>query len=168
MYRALPPRLLLVKYRESGFKLVVQGMMFEENHPSFLWHLYRSSENCDVHGLFHEALLCIASLLRTVHRSSSAIWLSCTPAPEHSDLLGGVALLHAAFSARFLIIARAASAPATDALDFLILLQLLPRHAADARAVEVGFLGLNAAQAAKLSKDERQQLSSAQFDPSTA
>ena len=57
-----------------------------------------------------------------------------------------------------LIVARTASAPTADALDFLILLQLLPRHAADARAVEVGLLGLDAAQAAELSKYERQQL----------
>ena len=57
-----------------------------------------------------------------------------------------------------LIAARAASAPTANALNLLVLLQLLSRHAADACAVEVGLLGLDAAQAAKLSEDQRQQL----------
>ena len=52
-----------------------------------------------------------------------------------------------------LIIARTAAAPTADAFNLLILFQLLPRHAADACAVEVGLLGLNAAQAAELSKE---------------
>ena len=52
-----------------------------------------------------------------------------------------------------LVIARAAPAPTADALDLLILLQLFSGHAADACAVEVGLLGLNAAQAAELSKE---------------
>ena len=49
-----------------------------------------------------------------------------------------------------LIVARTASAPTADALDLLILLQLLPRHAANACAVEVGLLGLDASEAAEL------------------
>lgn len=40
--------------------------------------------------------------------------------------------------------------PAAHALDLLVLLQLLPRHAADARAVEVGLFGLDASQTAQL------------------
>lgn len=45
---------------------------------------------------------------------------------------------------------RAPSAPATDALNLLVLLQLLSRHATDARAVEVRLFRLDAAQAAEL------------------
>jgi hypothetical protein len=59
-------------------------------------------------------------------------------------------LLACNLTTRSLITARTASAATADALDFLILFQLLSRHAADACAVEVGLLGLDAAQAAKL------------------
>lgn len=48
------------------------------------------------------------------------------------------------------ITARAAPTATTHALDLLILFQLLARHAADARAVEVGLFGLDAAEAAEL------------------
>lgn len=80
------------------------------------------------------------------------------PVLQHLAVLTFRNLLACNISARSLIIARTASAATTDALDFLILLQLLPWHAADACAVEVGLLGLDAAQAAELSKNERQQL----------
>ena len=59
--------------------------------------------------------------------------------------------------ARSLITTRTASASTADAFDFLILLQLLSRYATDARAIEVGLLSLDAAQAAKLSEGKRQQ-----------
>lgn len=51
-----------------------------------------------------------------------------------------------------LVATGAASASAADALDLLVLLQLLPGHAANARAVEVRLLGLNAPQAAQLKR----------------
>lgn len=43
-----------------------------------------------------------------------------------------------------LVAASTSSASAVDALDDLVLLELLARHATDAGAVEVGFLCLNA------------------------
>ena len=49
-----------------------------------------------------------------------------------------------------LIAAGAASAPAAHALDFLILFQLLARHAANACAIEIGLLCLDTPQTAKL------------------
>ena len=54
---------------------------------------------------------------------------------------------------RELITTAAASASATDTLNHLVLLELSFRDAADARGVEVGFLRLNTAQAAKLHRD---------------
>ena len=55
--------------RESGVRICVQGAMFEDNGGRI-----DVSENCDIHGLFHQAFLCIASLLNAVHQSSLAIW----------------------------------------------------------------------------------------------
>lgn len=49
-----------------------------------------------------------------------------------------------------LIATGAASAPAAHALDLLILFQLLARHAANARAIEIGLLCLDTPQTAKL------------------
>jgi len=46
--------------------------------------------------------------------------------------------------------ARTPAAPAADALDRLPVLEVHLGHAADARAVEVGLLGLDAAQAAQV------------------
>jgi hypothetical protein len=63
-------------------------------------------------------------------------------------------------STRSLVTARTASAPTADALDFLILLQLLSGHAADACAVEIGLLGLDAAQATKLLRKEKKSANS--------
>ena len=48
------------------------------------------------------------------------------------------------------VTARAATAPAAHTLHLLILLQLLSRHTADTRRVEIRLLRLNTAQAAKL------------------
>lgn len=48
------------------------------------------------------------------------------------------------------VTARAPAASAADALDALVLLQLIVRHPADAGAVEIGLLGLDAAHAAEL------------------
>jgi hypothetical protein len=58
--------------------------------------------------------------------------------------------LHSLSPYRRLIIARAAPASTADALNLLVLLQLFSGHAADACAVEVRLLGLDAAQAAQL------------------
>jgi len=44
------------------------------------------------------------------------------------------------------------SASTVDTLDDLILLELLARHATDASAVEVGFLGLDASETAELAE----------------
>lgn len=76
-----------------------------------------------------------------------------------------VGLLDVCKSTRCLIAARTASAPTADALNFLVLLQLLPRDAADACTIEVGLLGLNAAQAAKLSMSQSQQHYPPYFNP---
>ena len=50
----------------------------------------------------------------------------------------------------FLITTTATPTPTTHTLDLLILLQLRSRHTADARAIEIGLLGLDAAEAAQL------------------
>jgi len=60
------------------------------------------------------------------------------------------ALLSSARALNRSVRAAAAPAPAAHALDRLVLLQLRLGHAADARGVEVGLLGLDAAQAAQL------------------
>ena len=49
-----------------------------------------------------------------------------------------------------LVAASTSSASAVDALNDLVLLELLARHATDTGAVEVGLLGLNAAKTAEL------------------
>jgi hypothetical protein len=49
-----------------------------------------------------------------------------------------------------LITARASPTPTAHALDILLLLQLRLGDAADARCAEVGFFGLDAAEAAEL------------------
>jgi hypothetical protein len=54
-----------------------------------------------------------------------------------------------------LVARRTPAAPAADALDRMVFLQLLPRHPADARAVEVGRLGLDALQTAELLSSEQ-------------
>ena len=48
------------------------------------------------------------------------------------------------------VAASASSTSAVDALNDLILLELLARHAADTSAVEVGLLGLDASETAEL------------------
>lgn len=97
------------------------------------------------------------------HEPIQGIWQSCATTPMIT--LFRVCLLDVCKSTRSLITARTASAPTADTLNLLILLQLLPRDTADACAVEVGLLGLNATQAAKLSRNPRQQLHPPQSDP---
>ena len=63
------------------------------------------------------------------------------PTPVHVNTFG---CLRAAFHSITLVTARAAAASTADAFDLLVLLQLFSGHAADACAVEVRFLGLNA------------------------
>jgi hypothetical protein len=83
---------------------------------------------------------------------ASGNWQFCTTTTTKITLLRASLLIAFRFP-RCLVVARTASAATTNALNFLILLQLPPRHTADACAVEVGLLGLNAAQAAELSRE---------------
>jgi hypothetical protein len=77
--------------------------------------------------------------------------------------MSSAGLLDTAFLPNCLVIARAAPAPTADALDLLVLLQLFSGHAADACAVEVGLLGLDASQAAQLLEKKLPVSAGAQF-----
>jgi hypothetical protein len=54
-----------------------------------------------------------------------------------------------------LVTASTSAASAVDALDDLVLLELLARHATDACAVEVGLLGLDASETAELEESSQ-------------
>jgi hypothetical protein len=93
------------------------------------------------HSLKSSAIQCYQLPLRFAHPERLA--------PFHVHVFSW---LDTAFLPNRLVVARTAPAPTADALNLLVLLQLFSGHAADACAVEVGLLGLDASQAAQLLK----------------
>lgn len=138
--------LLLVKYSEGCF--LVETAQCSERQSLIIQR---------VHDFFLGASdMLLNSFIRFsisvfVRPSASGDCHFCITTPSQDQTFSCLGFV-ACESARCLIIARAASASTANTLNLLILLQLLPRHAADACAVEVCLLGLNAAQAAELSR----------------